>query len=530
MLYSRVASALQQISQARRGRKAFLTSEVLSAVPPELLCPIVRLLLGELWPAWNTKEMGTGPEAIFAALKEVSEEDILRLREDRGEMGMVAEAALRRKVQQPLSDEPLEAVSVYERLRRISDLCGPESEHRKRTILRGLFIEASPLEGKYIARTALRNMLAGMGPQVMISAVSKVFGCNYDEVLRAYCILPELGLVAEAAKQQHLKEIRIRPQCPVRPMIIPPGDPVIPGACLPRHAGMKVQVHRTRNEAFIFSSRQRDITQSLNGLAQELQSLVGEFITDAELIGFMDSRRLGQAEMMRYVNRGRLSRKSSIFPALVASDLIYLNGEDLTPLPYQERRRRLLDLLGEPKALPFRGISPAEERVLDDPKNVKEYCSEALKRGFRGLVTRDLQGPYLPGVRSSRDGLIGEEVVVSGAVVKAEFGRGRKEKLLARYLVALRKDDDLVPVGWVSEGLRASEARALSDHLQSLALAVRPDGVDVRPHVVLVLRIRGARCSGEERRLVQPRIAEMRLDAAPEDVDEIDKLEKMCVG
>lgn len=529
MLYSQVASALQQISQSPRGQKAFLTSEILAGTSTELLCPIVRLLLGELWPAWKMREMGIGPEAIFAALAEVSKENVSRLRSELCEMGMVAEAALKHKVQQPLSDEPLEAFSVYESLRRISELCGPESEHRKRAILRGLFIEASALEGKYIARTALRNMLAGLGPQVMISAISKVFDCGYDEVLSAYCILPELGLVAEASQRQRLKEIRIQPPCPVRPMIIPAGDPVIPGACLPKHVGLRVQVHRAGGETFIFSSRQRDITPSLNGLAQELHSLAGEFIVDADLIGFMDSRKLGQAEMMRYVNRGRLSRKSSIVPALAAYDLIYLDEEDLTHLPYKDRRRKLLDLLGEPKELPFRGLSPAEERVLDDSKRVKDYCREALRRGFRGLVTRDLQGPYRPGGRSSRDGVIGEEEAVAGAVVKAEYGRGRKEKLLARYLVALRNGDDLVPVGWVSEGLKASEVRALSDHLQSLELAARPEGIDVRPYVVLVMKIRGVRCSGEERRLVQPRIAEMRFDAAPEDVDEIDRLERICV-
>jgi DNA ligase-1 len=528
MLYSRVAYALKQISEAPRKDKVVLTSEVLAKTSPDLLCPTVRLLLGELWPAWKNREMGTGPEAISAALGEVSEEDILRLRNDLGEMGAVAEEALKHKVQRPLSDEPLEAVFVYERLRRISDLEGPESLHRKRAVLRGLLIDATPLEGKYIVRTAMRSVQAGLGPQAMISAISMVFGCDYDDLLRAYSFLPELGLVAEAARRQRLAEIRIHPSCPVRPMIIPAGDAVIPGACLPRFAGLRVQVHKVLDETYIFSSRYRDITPSLDGLAQELGCLKGNSIIDADLIGFADSKRLCQAEMVRFINRGRLSRKSRIVPSLVAYDLIYLDGEDLTSHPYKERRSMLLGLLGEPKSLPFRGISAAEERILDDADLVRDYCRSVISMGFCGLITRGLEGLYQPGARSSCDAFIGGEESVAGAVVSAEFGRGKKEKLLSKYLVALRKGDDLVPVGWVSEGLKASEVRALSDHLHGIALAVRPEGVDVRPHVTLALKIRGVRRSGDEYRLVWPRIAEMRFDAAPEDVDGIERIERLC--
>ena len=71
-----------------------------------MLCPAVRLLLGELWPPWEEREMGIGPEALMAALAEVSEEDISGLRERLGEMGLVAEAALRQKGQHSLSASP----------------------------------------------------------------------------------------------------------------------------------------------------------------------------------------------------------------------------------------------------------------------------------------------------------------------------------------------------------------------------------------------------------------------------------------
>jgi ATP-dependent DNA ligase len=92
--------------------------------------------------------MGIGPEALMKALAEVSEEDVPRLREGLSEMGLVAEAALRQKGQHSLCSEPLQALSVYERLRRISGMSGYESEQRKNALLRGLFLEATPPGGK----------------------------------------------------------------------------------------------------------------------------------------------------------------------------------------------------------------------------------------------------------------------------------------------------------------------------------------------------------------------------------------------
>jgi DNA ligase 1 len=99
MHYSRIARALQEISHAPRGCKADLAAGLLSEIEHdiEMLCPTVRLLLGELWPPWEKREMGIGPEALMTALAEVSDKDVPSLRERFHDMGMVAEDALGRK-------------------------------------------------------------------------------------------------------------------------------------------------------------------------------------------------------------------------------------------------------------------------------------------------------------------------------------------------------------------------------------------------------------------------------------------------
>jgi DNA ligase 1 len=412
MLYCQIAQALQEISQAPRSRKVDLTARLLADQDPEMLCPAVRLLLGELWLPWEEREMGIGPEALMKALAEVSEEDVSRLREGLIEMGLVAEAALRLKGQHPLCSEPLQALSVYERLRRISRMSGNESEQRKNALLRGLFLEATPLEGKYIARTALRNMLAGVGHKTMLAALIKAQHCDQAMVFRAYNLLPDPGSIAGMALNSGLDGISVQPKTPINLMIIRSrrapefGCESRAFAYLPKYPGLRVQVHKSNGVALIFTSGLRNINMDLNGLSQSLSAIEEDFIVDADLIGFQDGEICSQSEMVKYINRRRRSRKSHLLPALLAYDLIYLAGEDVCSSPYQERRKRLVETLGEPKALPFQGISPAEEKLLENNEAVQDYIALVSNHRGKGVMARGLQAAYCPGLGSEYDFII----------------------------------------------------------------------------------------------------------------------------
>ncbi len=411
MHYSRIAQVLQEISQAPRSRKVELAAGLLSEIEPvsEMLCPAVRLLLGELWPPWEKREMGIGPEALMTALAEVSDQDISSRRENFQDMGAVAEAALGQKGQNSLFCEPLEALSVYERLRRISEMSGKESEQRKNVLLRGLFLEATPLEGKYIARTALRNMQAGIGHKTMIAALSRSLHCDQVNIGRAYGLMPDLGRIALMAQSQKLEIVAFQPKVPVRFMLFRQGAPVMPGCFLPKYPALRVQVHKTKKEVLIFTSQLRNITTALSVISRQLEEIESDFVADADLMGFHDCAVktkgiCSQAEMLRYINRRHLSRKSRIFPSILAYDLIALQGENICSMPYQDRRKRLLSILGEPKAMPFRGISPAREEVLMDLGAANELFGKAA--GARALLGRDPMAPYRPGEVAERDFII----------------------------------------------------------------------------------------------------------------------------
>jgi DNA ligase-1 len=196
----------------------------------------------------------------------------------------------------------------------------------------------------------------------------------------------------------------------------------------------------------VFTSSLRNITSTLGGPALDSPhaSQKSDWIVDACLIGFQNGRICSTAEMMRHINRRRLSRKSSVSPAILAYDIIYQDGADLTGHPYQERRRRLMATFGEPRRLPFQGISAAVERILCIAELVEDFLQETRKAGGSGLICRDLRSVYYPGGFAEMDSLVGSEETISAAVVSAKYGRGGREKLRVKYEVALRQDEDLV--------------------------------------------------------------------------------------
>lgn len=359
--FRRLASVLEEIGRASRGDKARIASGFLSGLEEDDLVPSVRLMIGNLWPCWEQREMGLGQEIMLNVLGEISLEDVGILRKTAGEMGAVTEAALMRKSQRLLSSGALYSLSVYRDLLRISDQSGPGSDYRKAAILRGILLEASPLEGKYISRAVMGNTIAGLGPMTMISAISNAFGCSRDEVERAYSFMPDLSMIALNALKRRLDDIAIEPPRPIR-LVQTQKDNEATEAYLKRYQGLAVQIHGTQNKFYAYTSRLKNITPALAVLFRDL-GIKNDFVAKALLVGFQDGRMLKKGSIISYINRRHFTRRSSISPALIAIDLLYVDGLDLTGSSYAERRKRLISLFGPPKTFPFAGISSAEEII-----------------------------------------------------------------------------------------------------------------------------------------------------------------------
>jgi len=208
-------------------------------------------------------------------------------------------------------------------------------------------------------------------------------------------------------------------------MVFPSGEAALPGAYLPWAPGLRVQVHKVEKELYVFTSRLNNIAPALSSLKEKLAQLNRDFIADAELLAFHEGSIQSAAEVVRYINRRHRARRSNVTAALLAFDLIWREGEDLSGMPFLERHKLLQQMLGASEGLAARGISAAELKILQDQEGVEEYCQMVQRSGFLGLLAKDINAPYLPGRHSSGDSLV---TMAEDTRSGSNTGSGQSEK------------------------------------------------------------------------------------------------------
>jgi bifunctional non-homologous end joining protein LigD len=200
-------------------------------------------------------------------------------------------------------------------------------------------------------------------------------------------------------------------------------------------------------------------------------------------------------------------------------DLLYLDGIDLTPMAYVDRRDALqrLDITGEPISTPPYWTGDAGPALLD----------AAQELGIEGVIAKQLTSPYQPGRRSPAWVKVPltrtAEVVVAGYKTG---GRRRSTTIASLLLGMYDADDRLVYVGQVSAGFTEDGLRDLQERLERLRRPDTPfsgpvprqharEAEWVRPEVVADVTFRSWT---RERRLRQPSWKGLRPDRDAVDV------------
>jgi bifunctional non-homologous end joining protein LigD len=236
--------------------------------------------------------------------------------------------------------------------------------------------------------------------------------------------------------------------------------------------GMRVLADVTPEGVQAWSSRGRDAATAF----PELQALSGALaplgaLLDGEVVALDGS---GRPSFERLQGRMHVSsaaesrRRAADTPvAYVVFDLLRLDGHDLTPLPWHERRRLLEQIADD---LPP-GVEVA--RVYDDGK---ELLGAVGAQGLEGVVAKRRDAPYLPGERSRRWIKVKvrrqDELVVGGW----SGGLGNREGRLGSLLVGFHDvpGGRLRYAGRVGSGFSSGELDRMGTRLASLAVDACP--------------------------------------------------------
>ena len=314
--------------------------------------------------------------------------------------------------------------------------------------------------------------------------------------------------------------------------------------------GIRVQaVGGTRPDgtraARLYSRTGEDISRAFPDLAAALGF---DGAIDGELLVVRDGRVQSFNVLQQRLNRQQVSPRMLVaFPAYIrAYDLLALDGEDLRPLPFRERRQRLeafvatqnhprIDLsplvpFGRWEDLAAARADPAGAGAGEDAGAVE------------GCMVKRADSPYVPGrpkglwYKWKRD-----PRVVDAVLMYAQRGHGKRSSFYSDFTFGCWREgadgDELVPVGKAYFGFTDAELteldRFVRRHTVNRFGPVRE--VTHEPDLGLVLEIafegiaRSTRHkSGVAMRF--PRIARIRWDKPPAQADRLATLERMIGG
>jgi DNA ligase-1 len=492
--------------------------------PTSLLPTVALLCQGQIAPDFMGVEIGLADKLAARAVAEaagVPGEQVLASMREVGDLGLAAEGLL--AAEAASRPATLEVGVVFDTLHEIARQEGQGSQTGKLALLVGLLGQATPLEARYLLRMVTGKLRLGIGTPTILDALAQVHagGRAARPVLeRAYNICSDLGLVASTLAGGGLaavERIHVRPGNPIRPMLaqrLSSSAEILDklgGSCAAeyKYDGMRVQAHRTgdgRLELFTrrlerVSSQFPDIVELLGaGLGPREAILEGEVVAADPVSGEL---RPFQEVMFRRRKHGITEAVSDVPVSMFCFDLLYADGQDLTRLPYLERRARLEQAIAPSPQL---HLTTAEQ--VSSVEAMEALFEQAVADGCEGLLCKSVapSAGYQAGARGwlwiklKRDYRSELSDTLDLAVVGGLYGRGRRVGVYGALLLAAYDPaaDVFRTVCKCGTGFSDADLAALPERLAPLASPQRPARVDARriPDVWfepgLVLEVLGA--------------------------------------
>ena len=507
MQYEIVAEAYRDLERAS-GRLALIDrlAALLARTPSELLGTVCYLCQGLIAPEFAGVDLGLAEKLALRAVATATgadpEQVAVNLRET-GDLGQAAEQLLAVTA----GDRPasLQVAVVVDTLHQIARAEGPGSQGRKLELLAGLLAQATPLEARYLLRLVTGGLRLGIGTPSVLDALALVHagGRSARPVLeRAYNICCDLGLVASTLTRGGLaavEQIQVRPGNPVRVMLAqrlsdaPEILAKLGGECAAeyKYDGVRVQAHRTADGRIeLFTRRLERISNQFPDVVEALQEGLAprEAILEGEVVAFDPTAgelRPFQEVMFRRRKHGIAQAARDVPVSLFCFELLYADGQDLTQLPYPQRRALLAGAI-----TPSANLRLTTAAHVSTPTALDETFEQAVTDGCEGLLCKSVSpaAVYQAGARGwlwiklKRDYRTELADTVDLVVVGAFAGRGRRRGLYGALLLAAYDPaaDTFRTVGKCGTGFSDAEMAALPDRLAPQARSERPARVDAR--------------------------------------------------
>jgi DNA ligase-1 len=520
--------------------------------------PIAVLFFSSrIFPQGSKFVMNIGYSTIIQVLSEIATLDsnqIQKIYLQHGDMGALSEYAVSKKNMVSLfQQQPLTLSSLYDRLKKIVDTIGSGSSKDKKNILKGLLIDSSPFEAKYLIKIINGELRIGLTEGLVEIVISKIFRQDLKDVRNAMLVSGDISKVVLLAKRNLLHTTLIKPLTPMSYMLADvmfTAEEIIsyyqkPLICEFKYDGIRAQMHKSGQQIRLFSRKLSDITNAFPELANaaldtrllssKSLSDIGDFILDGEVIAFQNGKPLHFQELQKRIHKKNLTEQIMAETPLVyvVFDIMYFNGGSLIKKSIKERKELLSNIS-------FKGcIINSIYKLVNSEEDIIAMFEKSRDIGHEGLVLKDPDSHYHPGKRGRYWVKLKKELdTIDAVIVIAEYGHGKRAGVLSDYTFAVRDDDNdnnnsvskLRTIGKAYSGLTDDEIHQLTKRLKSIMIKDEGIRLIVKPEIVLEVAFDSIQKSNRHNSgfaLRFPRIKNIREDKSVSDIDSLQKVKQI---
>lgn len=300
--------------------------------------------------------------------------------------------------------------------------------------------------------------------------------------------------------------------------------------------GIRVQAVAEGGLRRLYSRTGDDIGKAFPDI---IEAMAFDAVIDGELLaydpGADEFQPLAFSELQKRLNRKTVSAAlRATHPAFVrAYDILALGGEDLRPLPFIERRRRLENFFLTSRPLRF-DLSPLVR--FSAPEDLPSLRSHPPAEAIEGLMLKRKRAPYLPG-RPKGEWWKWKRApfLIDAVLMYAQRGHGKRSSFYSDYTFGLWTEDGaLVPVGKAYFGFSDDELKEIDRFVRNNTTErfgpVRAVTATAEKGLVLEVAFEGLNRSTRRKSGVAmrfPRVSRLRWDKPPRDADRLEALERL---
>ena len=407
---------------------------------------------------------------------------------------------------------------------------GSGSDARRKELLGELFSRATAEEADFARRLFTAELRQGALAGLMVDAVARAAGVSAELARRALMLSGDLtrtAAIAMSAGEEGLRAVGFELFRPIFPMLASTAESVGEAVSSFERAsvewkldGIRVQIHRRRDDVRIYTRNLNEITEALPGIVEAVRELhVEQVVLDGEAIWMGDDGPAAFQDTVAQIDADAPPEGISTF----LFDLLHLDGEDLLDTPLEERAARLAAIAPHLRVPSVVTADSSEGgRVLD----------EALAAGHEGVVVKDAASLYAAGRRGKAWRKVKPVRTYDLVALGAEWGHGRRQGRLSNLHLGARdpRSGEFVMVGKCFKGLTDELLEWQTKELLKRETDRRGIAVLVRPELVVEIALDGVQSSTRYAGGVALRFARVkryRTDKRADEADTIDDLRSL---